>query len=59
MLDEMISKLNEKRYDMDELYFKIMGCHPVAIGSSGEQTNSVFYSWTKKWMKDDLIYVYL
>ena len=48
MLDEMISKLNEKRYDMDELYFKIMGCHPVAIGSSGEQTNSVFYSWVKK-----------
>jgi len=44
MLDEMISELNEKRYDIDDLYYKVMGRHPVAIGASSDQNNSVFYS---------------
>lgn len=41
MLDELISKLNEKKYDIDDLYYKIMGRHPIIVG---DQNNSVFYS---------------
>lgn len=41
MLDEMIVKLNEKKYDIDDLYFKVLGHHPITVG---EQANSVFYS---------------
>lgn len=45
MLDEMMSKVNEKKYDIDDLYYKVMGRHPVAIGAcSSDQNNSVFYS---------------
>lgn len=41
LLDELITKLNEKKYDIDDLYYKIMGRQPII---PGDQTNSVFYS---------------
>lgn len=46
MLDELILKLSEKRYDIDDLYYKVMGRHPVDIGGgiNNDQNNSVFYS---------------
>lgn len=41
LLDELITKLNQKKYDIDDLYYKIMGRQPIM---AGDQNNSVFYS---------------
>lgn len=41
MLDEMLLKFNEKKYDVEDLYFKIMG---PSKSNFTECPNSVFYS---------------
>lgn len=45
MLDEMLLKFNEKKYDAEDLYFKIMGPSKSIFT---ECPNSVFYSWVSK-----------
>jgi hypothetical protein len=41
LLDEAIIKMNEKKYDMEDLYFKTMGYNKTL---AEECPNSVFYS---------------
>ncbi len=41
MLEEVVAKINEKKYDMEDMYFKIMGYTRSLVE---ECPNSVFYS---------------
>ena len=46
MLNQALLNLNEKKYELEDLYCKIMGENlPIALP---EHQNSVFYYWLRK-----------